>query len=67
MLLWDLNHVQAYSLQVFDEISLWMNEQVNTVMLFKIMLSFTFHAIKSWGYLIFDNLAVYLEPVSVIE
>ena len=61
-------HVQVNALQVFDEMSLWMNyDQVNIVVLFKMMLCFTFHAIESWGYLILDNLAIYLEPVSVTK
>jgi len=61
-------HVQVNVLQVFDEMSLWMRyEQVNIVMLFKIFLSFTFHAIESCGHLIPDNLVIYLEQVSVTE
>ena len=36
-------------------------EKVHNVMLFKFTLCFTFQPIESWGYLIPDNLVVYLE------
>ena len=60
--------IQVYGMQVFAKMSQWMNDdQVVIYHVSRIMSCLIIYAIEFWGYLIPNNLAVCLEPVSVIE